>query len=68
MGRRKAVMNQVKLTRRGKAVLWIAIALAAFMFGYKTQDVCWVGTDFPGNTLGYGSCQALIDATVGGDQ
>lgn len=67
-GHGKASMNKVKLTRRGKIVVVALILLAAFLFGYATHDVCWVGTSFPGNKLGYGSCEALMDFWIGGNK
>jgi hypothetical protein len=33
-------------------------------FTYITRDVCYVG-NMKGNFLGYGSCNAMLDAVVG---
>lgn len=61
-------MSNVRLTRRGKIVVTILALLAALLFGYATHDVCWVGTEFPNNTLGYGSCEAMFDYIQEGNQ
>lgn len=61
-------MIQSRLTRRGKAVLVVVALLAAFAFGHATRDICWVGTSFPDNTLGYGSCQAMINYVQEGNK
>lgn len=52
-------MNEVKLTKRGKFVLWLLVAVAVALFTYATRDTCWVGER--GNGFGYGSCSALYD-------
>ena len=54
------VMNDIKLTRRGKFVLWTIVLIAVALFTYLTRDVCWTGS-------GYGSCIAdLYDNRTGG--
>ena len=45
-------MNDVRLTRRGKAVIAIAIALFTLTIGVATSDTCWTGH-------GYGSCEQV---------
>ena len=53
-------MNDIKLTRRGKFVLWTIVLIAVALFTYLTRDVCWTGS-------GYGSCTAdLYDNRTGG--
>jgi hypothetical protein len=51
--------NNVKLTRRGRIVLWILILTAVIAFSHITRDICWTG-------LGYGSCQDFVNTTVEG--
>ena len=53
-----------RLTRRGWIALWLTVALLVSGFTYATRDVCFVG-NLPGNVLGYGSCDAMLDAVVG---
>ena len=52
-----------RLTRRGWIALWLTVALLMGGFTYATRDVCFVG-NLPGNVLGYGSCNAMLDAVV----
>ncbi len=61
-------MTQSRLTRRGKAVLVVVALSAVVAFSHATRDVCWVGTSFPNNTLGYGSCQAILDYVQEGNK
>jgi hypothetical protein len=51
--------NNVKLTRRGRIVLWILILTAIIAFSHITRDICWTGS-------GYGSCQDFVNTTVEG--
>ena len=48
------------LTRRGKIVLGIAIALVLGGFTHLTRDTCWIGPE----PWTYGSCQKMIDRMV----
>jgi hypothetical protein len=43
----------MRLTRRGKIVVGLAVFLALAGFTYLTRDLCWVGD-------GYGSCRELL--------
>jgi hypothetical protein len=45
-------MNTVRLTRRGRAVVALAIVTIALLTNLALRDVCWAGN-------GYGSCQEL---------
>lgn len=59
-------MSKQHLTRRGWVVLVIIpIVLVVSLFTYATRDICYVGTEY-GNTLGYGSCTAMIDRVING--
>lgn len=51
--------GKVKLTRRGRVVLWIAVISATIAFSYATRDICWTGS-------GYGSCEAFINSITEG--
>ena len=51
----------MRLTTRGKIVLWVTAIFIAVLFTYATRDVCYVGGT---NNLGYGSCNAMIDAVT----
>lgn len=51
--------GKVRLTRRGRIVLWIFIIAVTVAFSYATRDICWTGS-------GYGSCEAFIDSTIEG--
>jgi len=54
-----------KLTRRGWIVLVIIPAiLITILMSWATRDVCYVGDKPYANSLGYGSCQKLIDEAV----
>jgi hypothetical protein len=53
--------SNVKLTRRGRIVLWILILAAVIGFSHLTRDICWTGS-------GYGSCQDFVNTTVGGNK
>lgn len=51
-----------KLTRRGWIVLVIIPAIAiTLLLSWVTRDLCYVGNQPYANSLGYGSCQKLID-------
>ena len=49
-------MNTVRLTRRGRVVVALAIVTVALLTNLALRDVCWVGN-------GYGSCQELWNTT-----
>jgi hypothetical protein len=53
--------SKVRLTRRGRIVVWILILAAIIAFSHATRDICWTGS-------GYGSCEAFIDSTIEGDK
>lgn len=51
-----------KLTRRGWIVLVIIPAvLIVLLMSWLTRDVCYVGNKPYANSLGYGSCQTMIE-------
>lgn len=53
-----------KLTRRGWIVLVILpFIMFALLFGYATDDLCYVGQP-DGNMFGYGSCSQMIDKVI----
>ena len=56
-------MERKYIVRR-RAVALIVGALLLSLFTYATRDVCYVG-NMEGNTLGYGSCLAMIDEVTG---
>jgi hypothetical protein len=51
--------SKVKLTRRGRIVVWILILMAIIAFSHATRDICWTGS-------GYGSCETFIDSVIEG--
>ena len=53
--------NNVKLTRRGRIVLWIFILTVTIGFSHATRDICWTGS-------GYGSCEAFINQIIEGEK
>jgi hypothetical protein len=55
---------EAKYVNRRRALAVIVVILIASLFTYATRDTCYVG-NMPGNTLGYGSCDAMLDAVVG---
>ena len=50
---------KVKLTRRGRIVVWILIFGATIGFSHVTRDICWTGS-------GYGSCEAFVNSVTEG--
>ena len=56
-------MDRIYVNRR-RAVAVFVLALVISLFTYATRDTCYVG-NMPGNTLGYGSCDAMLDLVVG---
>lgn len=56
-------MDRIYVNRR-RAVAIFVLALVLSLFTYATRDVCYVG-NMPGNHLGYGSCDAMLDVVVG---
>ena len=50
-------MNDIRLTRRGWAVVALAIIAFAVIFTKVTSDVCWTGT-------GYGSCTQMYQSST----
>lgn len=53
-----------KYVNRRRAVFAIVVTVIALSFTYATRDICYVG-NMPGNVLGYGSCNAMLDVVVG---
>jgi hypothetical protein len=53
--------NNIKLTRRGRIVVWILILAATILFSHLTRDICWTGS-------GYGSCEAFVNQTIEGEK
>jgi hypothetical protein len=55
---------EAKYVNRRRALAIIVVVLIASLFTYATRDTCYVG-NLEGNFLGYGSCDAMLDAVVG---
>jgi hypothetical protein len=53
-----------KFVIRRRVVFAIGLFMISMLFGYATNDVCYVGEN--GNWLGYGSCTQMIDRIVEG--
>lgn len=62
-------INNAPIYRRRRLIVFVVIpaTILTMFLTYATRDVCWVG-NMPGNTLGYGSCSAMIDQVIGGNR
>lgn len=55
-----------KFVIRRRVTFGIGLFVLSMLFGYATNDVCYVGES--GNWLGYGSCSAMIDKVIEGSK
>jgi hypothetical protein len=58
-------MNNAPVYRRRRFVAFVVIPaiVLGLLIGYATRDLCYVGLE-QGNSIGYGSCSAMIDRVI----
>jgi hypothetical protein len=58
-------MNNALVYRRRRFVVFVVIPAFALclLVSYATRDLCYVGSEH-GNSIGYGSCMAMIDRVI----
>ena len=58
-------MNNAPVYRRRRFVAFVVIPAVALglLISYATRDLCYVGAE-QGNSIGYGSCSAMIDRVI----
>jgi hypothetical protein len=58
-------MNNAPVYRRRRFVAFVVIPaiVLGLLIGYATRDLCYVGLE-QGNSIGYGSCMAMIDRVI----
>lgn len=59
-------MNNAPVYRRRRFVAFVVIPAVTLglLISYATRDLCYVGAEH-GNSLGYGSCNEMIDRVIG---
>lgn len=59
-------INNAPIYRRRRLVVFVIIPaiVLGLLITYATRDLCYVGPEY-GNTLGYGSCNEMIDRVIG---